>query len=192
MLTDRRTALLLLACAALAGHLTACSPGGDERPATQPTPSAVVPAPPPAQPSPEEQAAEAVSQAVEEYYRLTDTLFSDPQVPIERVTDVAGGAELDEVRTLVQQERAAGRRQVGVVTVASLEITDVSLAVPTTASAQVCLDVSGVDVVNADGTSVVVEDRPPQTLVGLDLAEQEITGWVVRETTSEGLPCDAP
>lgn len=180
------------ACAVVLGLLAACtpSPSPDVPPATAPTVQEPTSTPPPASTSPEAEAAQAVEQAVTAYYAGTDDLLSDPQSSIDQATEIATGDELEEVRRLLQQERVDGRRQTGRTVVASLEVTEVDLAPPPTANARICLDVTGVDVVDPDGTSVVLPDREERSVVDLGLVEQEVTGWVVERTAAKGIPCD--
>jgi hypothetical protein len=132
----------------------------------------------------------AVEAAVKKYYGVTNVLLGDPQTPIDGATEVATGAELDALRLLLQQRRADGRRQSGAAVVDSLEVTAVDLSLPARASARVCLDVSSVDVVDRDGTSVVRADRAPRTFINLELVEQATTGYVVERTVAEGSPCE--
>lgn len=188
----RRTAALMSAVLALL--VVACSPGEDisSQPARSPTVGPAATASSPVEPSAEEEAARAAEQAVIDYYRVTDTLLSQGQVPIEQAAEVATGAELDAVRELLQQRRGDGRLQTGTTVVEALEVTGVDLAAPATADVRICLDVSGVDVVDAAGASVILPDRRPRTVIDLALLEQADTGWVVESTTSEGAPCGTP
>lgn len=194
MARDSHRRFALAAGAVILGLLAACTPSSspDVPAATAPTVQQPSITPPPASPSPEAEAAQAVEQAVTNYYAGTDNLLSDPLLPIDQATDVATGPELDEMRQLVQQRRIDGRRQTGQAVVASLEVKALNLAPPATAKAQVCLDVADVDVLDADGASVVLPGRQSRSVIDLDLVEQDATGWVVERTASEGVPCDAP
>jgi hypothetical protein len=171
--------------------LAACTPTpGSSGPATiAPSSEKSTIAPPPATTSPGTEAAKEVERAVLAYYDRTDALLSDPQLPIEQATDIAAGIELDELRRLLQEERADGRRQTGQAIVGSLEVIEVDLTPPATAMARICLDVTGVDVVDANGASVVLPEREARSVVDLNLVEQDATGWVVDRTEAEGIPC---
>ena len=191
MLSERRKRAAL-ASVVLIFLATACSPG--EEVSTQPTRSPTIePRPvtsPPVEPSAEETASQAAEQAVADYYRVTDALLGQGQLPIEQAAEVATGAELDAVRQLLQQRRGDGRRQTGSVVVEALDVTGLGLTPPASADVRVCLDVSGVDVVDTAGASVVLPDRHPRTVIDLGLLEQPDVGWVVEQVTSEGLPCE--
>lgn len=133
--------------------------------------------------------ADAAEQAVVEYFRVTDELFRDPQLDLQRLVDVASGTELEELRRQLQEARADGRRQVGAAVVASLEMTDISAGLPATADMEVCLDVGGIDVVDQDGVSVVTAAREPRSVVGLTLVQGPDQAWRVDQTQSEGVAC---
>ena len=182
----------MIASVVTLGLLAACTPDPDANgPVTTPPPvQAPTISPPPATTSPEAEAAEDVEEAVVSYYARTDALLSDPQLPIDQAVEVAAGSELDALRRLVQQRRIDGRRQTGRAIVATLVVEELELAPQATAKAQVCLDVASVDVIDADGASVVLPGRQDRSVIDLDLVEQDATGWVVEKTASEGAPCD--
>lgn len=132
-------------------------------------------------------AAEAQA-VVEQYYRVTDELFTDVQSDIGRAATVATGTELDQLRRSVQEQRLDGWRQVGSVSVATLEVTAASSTPTPSFEAEVCVDVSAVDVVDPSGTSVITDDRPPRSQVTLTVVDQD-ERWLVEQKQAQGVPC---
>lgn len=191
----RRHAVVAIAAAALllAPTLTACNPPSDEPTPTPTTTSATTtPTATATALTPEEQAVEDAEKAVTAYYEMTDALFADPMRPIDDVNAVATGQELDLLQRMIQRQRAQGQVQVGKVAVNDFRSESVDLtADPPTVRARVCLDVSGANVVDASGASVVTPGRVPQTTIGLVLVQQSDKVWRVDSTDSKGEPCGA-
>lgn len=133
--------------------------------------------------------AQPALDAVQEYYRTTDQLFTDPAVSIDRASTVAGGSELEQVRRLVQQQRLGGERQTGSVVVRDLVATDEEVGPSASVDVDACLDVSGVDVVDAAGQSVVTGDRADRSLVHLRVVDRGVAGWLVESTDARGEVC---
>lgn len=169
--TGVATATLLLAV------MTSCaSDGGDPAASGSPTPSS--PAPTTATtatttpPSDTEIASEAASALLREYFATVDQLRQQPTRPISELGAVAISTQLAAQKKLIQSQRGDGLRQRGSTTIAKLTVQSVNLdntdpkagKVPTV-QIDVCYDVSGVDILDSDGQSVVGPDRPG-------------TGWV--------------
>jgi len=198
-----RTPAVLVFGAALVLSCTSCTGSGgagrDDSPtsalstapsATSPatTPSAEAPASAePTAPSEETAAADAVRA----YYRTVDELYSDPALSMERAAEVAGGTELDELRTLLQQQRVQGARQTGSVGVVSVVTTEELPGPPATVRADVCIDVSGVDVLDVGGASIVSSERLALSLVHVVVIDRGVNGWLVEQTDARGEPCSA-
>jgi len=198
-----RTPALLVFSAALVISCPSCTGSGGEGRDDSPTPSlssapsATSPATTPsaeaaasAEPTAESEGI-AAADAVRAYYRTVDELYSDPASSMDRVAEVAGGTELDELRTLLQQQRAEGARQTGSVGVVSVVTTEELPGPPSTVRADVCIDVSGVDVLDAGGTSVVSSERLARSLVHVVVIDRGVNGWLVEQTVARGEPCSA-
>jgi hypothetical protein len=169
---DVGRATRLAAAATLLLVLGACSDGSDDLgdgptatpTTTSPTPTATATATPPSEAEAASQAAEA---KVREYYDVRDQLRTDPTAPLRLLRTVAISVELDAQQRLFKRERSQGLVQTGQTRIDELVVQSVDLdnsdpkagRVPTV-QVDVCYDVSDVDVVDADGNSVVPTDRP--------------------------------
>jgi len=186
--------------AALALLVSSC--GGSDDPVAQPTPSSAAPsssAPTSASVVPvsaEDQAVTDATAAISAFYAATDRVNSD------RNSDTAVLQEVSTGDAYLAQERAAvswkarGLTQIGdsrVVDASPFSIdltTDASANPPKfpTVVMDTCLDVSGVNVVDAEGKSVVPATRLAQTTARLDLVHFDF-GWRVTKIASSGEPC---
>lgn len=168
--------------------------------ATTSTPSAT--SDPPA--SPEDEASLAASALMERYYRLRDDLRQDADAPISDLAQVATSTELDAQRTLFKTQRADGIRQTGDTEMRLVEVQSVNLdnsepdtgRVPTV-EVDVCWDVSDVDILDADGKSIVTPDRADVGWIRYTVANYSWDtdpdgGWRVASSQDlEKAPCDA-
>jgi hypothetical protein len=163
------------------------SPEPSEVPATTAAPSPT---------SDRDRAEDSGRAAVDTYYQVLDELASDSSVPVDRLGDALAGDYLAAWRTEVEQNRDNGWTQEGTTRV--VEVTTQGVDVTSDAATVVldtCYDVSEVDVVDADGVSVIGADRPDRgwsrlTLTNTSFADDPDGGW--RVTTGETLekePC---
>lgn len=119
-----------------------------------------------------ELASEAAVTAVRTYYAVRDDLRKNPEESLDRLKAVAVSTELAALRNLLKRERRDGLRQTGDTKITELTVQTVSLdnsdphggKVPTV-QVEVCYDVSGADLLDMDGKSVVSSDR-------------RATGWI--------------
>lgn len=161
-MTARRSAALL-AATALAAALTACAP------ASAPTPS-----PTPTGFASEEEAFAAAEATYRAYVdALNQVDLSDPAT-FEPVYALLDGEASDEERQTLSTYHAEDLTVEGETRVTVLEPMDWDPDVRTTTLAA-CVDVSGVDVVNAEGESVVTGDRPDVQSVLVTLREKPAT-----------------
>lgn len=162
------TAVLLLVA------VTACADDGND-PSTNPSSSPSSSAPTtsiPTPPSASEVASEAASDVLRKYYDVRNQLRQDPSQQLSLLDGVAISTQLAAQQQLFKKERKQGLHQTGETKIAELEVQSVNLdnsdpkagKVPTV-QIDVCLDVSGVDVIDKDGKSVISPDRPD-------------TGWI--------------
>jgi hypothetical protein len=193
------TAVLLL----VAGTSCAKDDGDPTDPRSNPTassPSSSNPTPT----SPSESATAAATETVNDYYAIRNQLRRDPEQPLSMLKTVAISTELATQQTLFKRERKQGLHQTGETKVVELEVQSVNLdnsdpqagKVPTV-QIDVCFDVSGVDVLDADGKSVVTPDRPDTGWIRYSVANYEWDSdpdgaWRVASSQDiERTPCDA-
>lgn len=175
------------------GSPAATTPSATASPTPSPTAQAAV--------TPEEQAGAQAEAAVRRYYAVINELgtnsTSDPLPALKQVMVSTG---LLEAHKQVLLDRERQRRQVGETTIVSLVARAVDLTnTPTSqppivpiVQVDVCYDVSGVDVVDAAGNSVVSADRVDRALEQLRVANYNYpdpAGWKVLETTVKNDPC---
>lgn len=202
----RATAALLLVA------VTACS-NGDNAPAQTGSPAAstsLTPTPqapttaPTTPPSETELAAEAASTLLRQYFATVDQLRQQPKRPISGLGAVAISTQLAAQKKLIQDQRSNGLHQTGSTTIAKIAVQSVNLddADPTagkvpTIQIDVCYDVSGVDILDSLGRSVVSPDRPDNGWVRYSVANYEWdtnprAGWRVASGTDlKRAPCVA-
>lgn len=92
------------------------------------------------------------------YVAMLDKLSSNPKANLDELSTVARGKAADKWRQILLDDRSAGHRQTG-----STKLTLISAKVGSSDqrwTVTMCLDVSGVDVVDRDGKSVVAKNRP--------------------------------
>ena len=159
------TGILLLAAVSACGSNDADPPR--PAPATSAKPSAAATTSSPTSPS--AAAAANAESVVRRYYATLDEVRQDPGVPIALLRRTENGIELNADRRLVTSERKQHLRQIGSVRLVSVVIQSVNLAKTDTkggkaptAQVDVCWDVSKVDLVDANGKSVVSNTRPDQ------------------------------
>jgi hypothetical protein len=202
--TTLRGASALATAALLLAAVTACADDGQDPSSnlpptsTSPTPSASTP------PSDAEVASEAASELVRRYYVVRNQLRQDPKQPLSLLKTVAISTELAAQENLFKKEREQGLYQTGETRVAELEVQSVNLdnsdpkagKVPTV-QIDVCFDVSDVDLIDADGKSVVSPDRPDTGWIRYSVANYEWDSdpdgaWRVASSQDiEGTPCAA-
>lgn len=197
---------VLTAVLSLAGIVVLLT-GGDEEPVVVPTalPSAaapsVAPSVVPVVQTPEDLAAAAAEARYREYLRVDDEVGQGGYIsaaPYDAVSVVPERANLELVFRAAR--KTPGRRQVGTTEVAALSVTSVDLTpVPggyPRIVLQACVDVSGVDVVDGAGRSIVTADRVRRSKSTVTMYSYkpgtkgaELGGWYVYEATAKGEPC---
>lgn len=203
MTNPRGTALAAVALLLAAG--TGCAADSDdEPPSTKPSSSAPATPTTSATPSDSELASQSATELVREYYAVRDQLRQKPITPLAELKTVATSTELTAQQTLFDRERERGLRQTGDTRIGELTVQTVNLdnhdpdagKVPVV-QVDVCWDVSDVDILDADGTSIVSPDRPDTgwiryTVANYNWATDPDGGW--RVATSQDLeqtPCAA-
>lgn len=200
-----------LVAAALVAALSACNGAPNDPPTSAPptaTESHAEPTPSPSS-SPSatltdsEAAAVHAENLVREYYRVIDELAIDPSRPLSELEAIAISSELTVWQHQFERERREGWRQTGTTKIAELIVQSVKLdhadpatgRVPTV-EVDVCFDVSGVDVVDGNSTSVVTADRPDtgwirHTVSNYSWEDDRTGGWRVSTSVNlEQAPCE--
>lgn len=159
-MTRNRGAALVATAAMLLVAVTACADGND--PAAPGTSTSSTPTPSTSSSTPlseSEIASEAASAMVRQYFQTVGEVRQDPKRPASNLDAVASSTQLLAQKNLLKSQRADGLHQTGITKVVKLNVQSVSLDDPATAVIDVCWDVSGVDVIDRSGKSVVTPDR---------------------------------
>ncbi|MDI6910433.1 hypothetical protein [Nocardioides sp.] len=193
------TAVLLL----VAGTSCANDDGDPTDPRSNP-PASSPSSSSPTSTSPSESATAAATATVNDYYAIRNQLRRDPTQPLSMLKSVTISTELMTQQTLFKRERKQGLHQTGETKVVELQVQSVNLdnsdpqagKVPTV-QIDVCFDVSGVDVLDADGKSVVTPDRPDTGWIRYSVANYQWDSdpdgaWRIASSQDiERTPCDA-
>lgn len=169
---------------------SSCSNGTGGNPT--PTPSSpslsATPTPTPSSsptPTPSSASEKAAADAVVSYIRMVDRLGADPQADLMALLDVARGDALAQMQYNLSSYRGQGWRVVGErlpVFVASVPGSDANEWFIT-----MCVDVSQVDVLNADGVSVKNVDAPDRfAAVYTASADPQSRQWFVTKEETTG------
>ena len=204
---DRRLGIVLAAAIIAVIAVSGC----DGSPA--PSPTSTSPSSPSESPSPtttrspaseSEEAAADAEAVVRDYYAVVDELRSDPASDLVGLDAVASSIALSSLQRMVERERGDGWHQTGRTKIVTIDLqgvelnnTDADGAVAPLVLLDVCIDVSGVDVLDANGSSVAAAGHPTtgwerQTVINHDRENDPVGGW--RVSTSETLgrqPCEA-
>lgn len=106
---------------------------------------------------------EALAAATEAYARLLavgDAIGQEGGVGLERLDDVAAGTFLQASRDGFTELNELGWRQVGTTQFRNMELQQIGSGPDEVLITYVCDDISGVDVVDEHGVSVVADGRP--------------------------------
>jgi hypothetical protein len=186
--------------AALALLISSCS--GQDDPVAQPTPSSTAPtssAPTSSSIVPvsaEDQALADVTEIVNQYYARLDQVSSDRNADASILREVATGDALQGAIRNDVRSKGQGRVQIGNVKVLEIEPFSIDLTSDPTADPRkyetividTCVDVSGVNVVDAEGKSVVLATRLPQSGDRFSVVHYDF-GWRVTTVEYAGQPC---
>jgi hypothetical protein len=191
---------------ALAGITILVVGGGDDPAPPPPAPAAVdepadtEPVQEPAQ-TPEDVAAAEAEERYREFLRVGDEVGQDGFAsadPFDAVTVLPERAYQE--TAFRNAQRTPGLRQIGTTQIASLSVTSVDLT-PEPGGypkvvLQACLDVTGVDIVDGTGQSVVLPEREERSKSTVTMYRYEpgtkgaeAGGWFVYEATALNEPC---
>lgn len=152
-------------------------------------------------PAPEDVAERDAEDTVEQYLVLFTELQTDHDRSLEELEDLALSQALDLATDLLTWDRTDGYVAVGTRTLTDITITDVQLD-PTdtpdgypTVELTGCLDVSNLDLVDADGVSAVLptrEDRVLYDYVITNTGTADSPQWLVSGENPQFISTDPP
>ena len=153
-------------------------------PAPTPTPTAR-----PTADAKTEAARREVLALVDKYYKVDQRIAKNRRVPLDRYYTVAAGKYVQVLLQNAQSQRAQGHRVIGSVRfgrpdVLKLDPSGDKDKLPS-ATVQICLDVSRVDVVDQEGKSVVKPNRADAYVERLRIQKKK-NGWRVVAGTNKG------
>ena len=144
-----------------------------------------------------EEAAANAEVVLRDYYAVVDELRSDPASDLVGLDAVANSIALSSRQRQLERERGEGWHQTGQTKIVVVDLQGVELnnmdadgSVAPLVQFDVCIDVSGVDVLDANGSSVAAAGRPAtgwerQIVINYDWENDPVGGW--RVSTSETL-----
>lgn len=166
-MTIARGARTLATAALLLVALAACSDDKGDPTPTHATPSPTTAATSTGPPTDSDLASAAATKLMANYYATIDRLNQDSSQPMSELKKIATSVQLTALKRSISNRRRDDERQTGATRIAESKVQAVSLdnsdpkagKVPSV-FIDVCWDVSDVDVVDKDGKSVVVANRP--------------------------------
>lgn len=113
----------------------------------------------------DEEALAAAEESYKRYLAVSDQIFAEGGANPERLAEVATGTFLEAETEGFKRIAANGWHSVGSAAIHTIDLQQFSPASDVEmVTVYLCDDVGGVDVVGADGISVVSPDRPTETL----------------------------
>ena len=184
--TTRRTIPTALAVLGIGAALVGCQQGADPGAEATPSPSVTEaetssPSPTPSETeTPEEEAIRLAEAAVHDYYEMSGEAAQDPEgFRVENFKDVAITTALTELRNRQSGLVALEQHAIGEQTVEEIKDPKVDLTdnpddneIPNV-EFLVCYDVSELNIVDADGKSVVPPDREPRGVARVGVVNYE-------------------
>jgi hypothetical protein len=157
--------------------------------------------------SPEQEAQTAAQLAVERYLRTLSNVSGNASLDLRELEQVASRRALERATQAIKDNRAHGRRTVGEQRASDFTLTAVNLDPADTPDVPfpsiqltACVDLSNYDYVDAEGNSLVTDDRPDRSLVDFvvwDLGWPDDHQWTVIDEAAqltdgnppEAVPC---
>jgi hypothetical protein len=193
--------------------LAAAGCGGDEDdPSAIPSrtgPPTVTPSPNPTL-TREEVAVADAEAAVTAFVATSDELWSSAEADLTRLDEVAAEPVLSQLTASIEEHRALGNQSSGAREIAEFDVTNVQLAGPIelegggtgasglSVSLMACVDLSAIEIVDADGNSLENPDAPDRrqyVYFAANRTPDDASGWRVwfeQPETEQGSPGDPP
>lgn len=137
--------------------------------------------------SPEEQDLRSAEESITAYWKVIDEAASNPNQNLKVLARVARSQALAQWQSTLSEYQAKEWKQVGLSAVRDAEAATKD---GKTFTVRACLDVSGLDVVDGSGKSVVAANRPAQQEYTYTV-QKAPEGFFVIEDSLKGQPCDA-
>lgn len=137
--------------------------------------------------SPEEQDLRSAEESITAYWKVIDGAASNPNQNLKVLATVARSQALAQWQSTLSEYQAKEWKQVGLSAVRDAEAATKD---GKTFTVRACLDVSGLDVVDGSGKSVVAANRPAQQEYTYTV-QKAPEGFFVIEDSLKGQPCDA-
>ena len=137
--------------------------------------------------TPAEQDLRSAEEAVTEYWKVIDGAASNPSRNLKVLATVARSQALAQWQSTLSEYQAKGWKQVGLSVVRDAEAATKG---GKTFTVRACLDVSGLDVIDGSGKSVVAANRPAQQEYTYTV-QKAPEGFFVIEDSLKGQSCDA-
>lgn len=161
--------------------LSSCSSGGDTPSSTPASPGVPSPSPTPTAtptPSPSTVQERAAVEGIVMYLEVLDRLASDPQADLDELHNVAREQALAQMQSTLLQYRQDGWRKVGT------QVSTFVSGTPGSSAAEwsitMCVDSTGVDIVDSAGNSVVEPGSQRRFLSEFDVQQMGESGiWFV-------------
>ncbi len=202
----RKTAALTFGLVTATAIVAACGTDGDTYdPAPTSTQQPVLTGPEGSLKSPEQQATEAATAKINEFYAVLASIQNDPAVDINRLDGVAVDPVLAGIKGDITTQRSKGVVSSGAITVLDTSVTrqeapkDAEGNPPIAGEAFVemrtCVDISALSSTLPDGTSALSPNRAPELakFTVRNAAWPDASGWrIASQPTKPGTSCDSP
>lgn len=155
---------------------------GPSSPSTGTAPDRTVtrtPSPAPSSRATAQQTHKEAESAVVDFWHVIDRLSADPKSQLEELTTVSRGSAAEQWRQNIRDYRYERVKQTGSV----LVIRPVAMPSATQGLYQVsaCVDVTGVDLVDRRGESVIAAGRPPRVKYRYTVQKDDDNWYVLKE-----------
>lgn len=185
MVSARRVAAVAAVGLAGVGLVSACTQAdlvGPSSPSTGTASARTVtgtPSPSPSSRATARQKHSGAESAVVDFWHVIDRLSADPKLQVEELTTVSRGSAAEQWRQNIRDYRYERVKQTGSVLVTR----PVAMPSATQGLYQVsaCVDVTGVDLVDRRGKSVIAAGRPPRVKYRFTVQEDEGDWYVLKE-----------
>ncbi|MGH7129278.1 MAG: hypothetical protein ACREIV_11970 [Planctomycetaceae bacterium] len=186
--------------------------GNEDDPSAIPSrtgPPTVTPSPDPTL-TPEEQAVADAEAAVTAFVAASDELWSSAEADLRRLDEVAAEPVLSQLTASIEEHRVEGNQRRGAREAIQFEVTNVQLAGPIelegggtgaaglSVSLTACMNLSAVEIVDADGNSLENPDAPDRrqyVYFAANRTPDDASGWRVwfeQPETEQASPGDPP
>ena len=160
--------------------------------------------------TPEEVAVADAEAAVTAFVATSDELWSSAEADLTRLDEVAAEPVLSQLTASIEEHRALGNQSSGAREIAEFDVTNVQLAGPIelegggtgatglSVSLIACVDLSAIEIVDADGNSLENPDAPDRrqyVYFAANRTPDDASGWRVwfeQPETEQGSPGDPP